>query len=171
MLSTQEKKDKDQFFNDLYRLDHLDDDKEDTEGEGPPIPFKQSGPPPAKKSFRSEPSVEQLQRKRKSGEQDPKPAMRAVAANSETLKPPSSPVQATVKKKQERRTEPRRDVTDLSNLHQRKRQLKGRMKLKPIPLDQQMFRDFVFCTCKVFASAAQCTDNFGSLCTERRHLS
>lgn len=49
-------------------------------------------------------------------------------------------------RKGEKPAETRRHVTDLSNIKQRKRQL-GSKKLPPVPVDQQMFRGLLLCTC------------------------
>lgn len=148
MLSTQEKKDKDQFFQDLYRLDHLDDNDDDDviETECPTKTPKHSARPPVKKSVQPDPAYKgvtenQLQRKRRSCEQDTKPA----TTTSDSRKRHSSLDRAPSKEKDEKRTGSRENVTDLSNLKLRKQQLKGRLKLKPVPLDQQMFRGCVFC--------------------------
>ncbi|KIX04630.1 uncharacterized protein Z518_05500 [Rhinocladiella mackenziei CBS 650.93] len=138
-----ETKEKDQFFRDLYQLDHLDDDQE-----GPdviaPMPTTKKPVQSSVKPFAAMGPAEtvmdpdQGQRKRKLGEDAANSAPKSVkAADSASLKP-RSPA------KKSKPTKLASHMTDLSNLHQRERKLPRKIVLKPIPSERQIFKGLVF---------------------------
>jgi hypothetical protein len=160
MATSQQKKAKEQFFQELDRLDQLvsDDDEEQINDKKvtmqvPETPVNQMVPHAMRTSSDNLTGVsaskankiDRHPRKRKSGNQDPGPAPKAAMPAAQTLPGSGPPVEPTTKKTKPAR--PRGNVTNMSNLRQRKRQLPRVMqqKLKPLPVEQQTFTDLVFC--------------------------
>ncbi len=165
MATSQQKKEKEQFFRELDALDQLVSDDDDEEGERqqkmttikvPETPVNQLMPPAAQRSANkltsisaSRPNkIEQHTRKRKSAHQDPDPASETATIPVPQIMPASvHPVFEPTTKKTKQKAQPKGDVTNMSNLKQRKRQLPRVMlqKLKPLPTEQQTFTGLVFC--------------------------
>ncbi|KAH0844883.1 hypothetical protein AYO21_05788 [Fonsecaea monophora] len=151
MLSSEEKKEKDQFFKDLYRLDSLDDEesvKKPNVSEQPHLrpplaqKAKAQGAEPTSKINVSERQL----RKRKLSQTSLNLEQRSARQPS----PPKAHAAPNLPQKNPSRTN--RNVTDLSNLEARMKGL-GLPKLKPLPkrttmgympLNRQIFKGLVF---------------------------
>ncbi|KIW32120.1 uncharacterized protein PV07_03690 [Cladophialophora immunda] len=153
MLSSEEKKEKDQFFKDLYHLDSLDDG----ESEAGPIllgqPPKRSPPEHSARTPKIDPSMKMIdmdrrQEKRKLSQTAPQPEPKSELQPPRPRASSSAPI-PTKKKKPPRA---KRNVTDLSNIEARMngsglprlKPLPKRVKMGSIPPDRQIFKGLVF---------------------------
>jgi hypothetical protein len=180
MLPTEEKTEKDQFFETLYGLDHFDDDEE-TEVETPvrslthkimetsnvkPGKAVQKGTVKADRQrtdanlcdegSQTAPVVlsddedvggsqatNRALVKSQSSSISPPAANRGTSKRKPEVKGPPSPVRGPAKKK---KVEVSRNVTDMSNIKQRMRQLPPKLRMPPVSLEKQVFKDLLFCT-------------------------
>ncbi|KAI1616624.1 DNA polymerase IV [Exophiala viscosa] len=179
MLPTEEKTEKDHFFESLYGLDDFDDDEE-TEVESSvkvsghttkravdhksgkafqigkvkpnqhrahEKPFNQgSQAAPVilsdDEEVRQPPSTDRAFTKSQTTSISPPKPTRAASKRKPEVKGPPSPRRGATKKK---KVELRRNVTDLSNIKQRKLQLPPRLRrTQSVPLEQQIFTGLLF---------------------------
>jgi hypothetical protein len=172
MAPLQEKKEKEQFFESLYQLDEYVSEREnDIES---PVPSRKQRGQKSKETVEAQidllPQTEyrdmvRSQTKRKSYEEGSKSV--PIEIIGEPHRGASSVPKPTLTKKRKTEARPknitgpspmiaqpkdgsnlvRRNVTDMSNLKERKKQVKKSMKLKPVPLEKQFLKGFVFCMC------------------------
>lgn len=170
MASSQEKEEKARFFEHLYRLDDLvsDDESHDEASDtshdqhtARPVKFREQSrhtdepysgtrsrnilQAHAKKRLHEEPSQpapiviedEGDGDNRESRNLSParKKKTRFEVKTKNATKPTNLPVKAE-----------KRNSTNILNLKQRKRQVPKSMKLTAVPIEQQFFREFIFCT-------------------------
>ncbi|KAK5212467.1 hypothetical protein LTR41_001413 [Exophiala xenobiotica] len=169
MAPLQEKKEKEQFFESLYQLDEYVSEREN-DIESPVLSRKQRGQK-LKETVEAQtdllPQTEyrdmvRSQTKRKSYEEGSKSV--PIEIIGEPQRGASSVPKPTLTKKRKTEARPknitgpspmiaqpkdgsnlvRRNVTDMSNLKERKKQVKKSMKLKPVPLEKQYLKGFVF---------------------------
>lgn len=154
MAASQDKKAKDKFFQDLYRLDHLDEDSNDFGVSSPQHLPKQSARIPGTKpigSAHEAVQIERSKRKRSALIENPKPLQQA-ASSFALLRPSKKSKPSDLRRNMTDPTERRRNITDptemrrmtdLSNLKPRK----GVPKVPRIPPGKQIFKGcgFVFC--------------------------
>ncbi|KIX95628.1 uncharacterized protein Z520_08748 [Fonsecaea multimorphosa CBS 102226] len=153
MLSSEEKKEKDRFFKDLYRLDSLDDGESKT---GPNLPERnpqRSFSMRSLKLHQTDPTPKMIdsdrhRRKRKLSQTIP-----GLEQNSRLQSlPPGASSPAPNPSKKKKPSQVKRNVTDLSNVAARMngsgfprlKPLPKRVKMKSIPGDEQIFKGLVF---------------------------
>lgn len=73
----------------------------------------------------------------------PPTSNRGTSKRKPEVKGPPSPVRGPRKKK---KVTLRRNVTDLSNIKQRMRQLPQKLRMPPVSLEKKVFKDLLFCT-------------------------
>ena len=151
METTEKRKEKEQFFEDLSRLDHFSDDSVD---ESPTFTFKRAQSSPGQINKAPEQVVEVqttavismrngASAKRRIQVEDESASLftpRTADTSSERIMPAESPVRRTKKAKA---AKPRRSKSDFDKNDPLRRNTD--LALQPVPEDRQMFKDFVFC--------------------------
>ena len=178
MLSTVEKKEKTQLFQDLDRLDSLSDEEVDIDrSSSPGTPSKRPSRQSNLKLKRSISAgtvadMEEIKRKRKASQEISNPD-RTAAPKPSLTRAATLPGKLVTGKKPPKL---KRNITDLSNLEARKKGT-GRPKLKSlptwakiaaVPAEQQIFKGLVFCRFHDFLALLSYPNSACSLCAKQR---